>query len=70
MQFLISQRQTLHLFVQHSRALRALAASIADIVGPSLWGLKPGDAVVLMQHLFEFKSKTSCNTDLNSNAVL
>ena len=27
----------------------------------------PGDAVVLMQHLFEFKSKTSCSTDLNSS---
>jgi hypothetical protein len=29
-----------------SRALRALAASIADIVGPSLWGLKPDNSIV------------------------
>jgi hypothetical protein len=29
-----------------SRALRALAASIADIVGPSLWGLKQDNSIV------------------------
>ncbi|KAF8163814.1 armadillo-type protein [Crassisporium funariophilum] len=29
-----------------SRALRALAASIADIIGPSLWGLKPDDSII------------------------
>ena len=29
-----------------SRALRALAASIADIVGPSLWSLKQDNSIV------------------------
>jgi armadillo repeat-containing protein 8 len=29
-----------------SRALRALATSIADIVGPSLWGLKKDNSIV------------------------
>ena len=29
-----------------SRALRALAASIADVVGPSLWGLKQDNSIV------------------------
>ena len=29
-----------------SRALRALAASIADVVGPSLWGLKRDNSIV------------------------
>jgi hypothetical protein len=29
-----------------------------------------GDAVVLMQHLLQFKSKTSCNIDLNCSPLL
>jgi len=29
-----------------SRALRALASSLADVVGPSLWGLKPESSLI------------------------
>ncbi|KDR69187.1 hypothetical protein GALMADRAFT_160499 [Galerina marginata CBS 339.88] len=29
-----------------SRALRALASSIADVVGPSLWGLRPDNSII------------------------
>lgn len=29
-----------------SRALRALAASIADVVGPSMWGLRPDKSLI------------------------
>ena len=36
----------------------------------SLWAQHPPHSVVLMQHLFEFKSKTSCSTDLNSSPLL
>ena len=45
-----------------SRALRALAASIADIVGPSLWGLKQDNSIVrneaqqALQYFFQVRS--------------
>jgi hypothetical protein len=45
-----------------SRALRALAASIADIVGPSLWGLKQDNSIVrndaqqALQYFFQVRT--------------
>ena len=53
-----------------SRALRALAASIADIVGPSLWGLKRDNSIVrndaqqALQYFFQVRFLHSLSSSL------